>query len=382
MTDFSQTQNSRSAIHAEQLDYGAEFEKKYREFRTAIAKPNILLTGGTGVGKSALINTLFSAELAKVGAGKPQTQSIASYEGETVTLFDSAGYETGEDNQQKYFDEVIGFILDRQKSPTTQIHLVWYCISCSSHRVLDIDLQIIQEVSRTRPCAVVLTKADTLSEARADEMKAAIRAGVPGVALFETSTDTSLNLKGNDLLEWSYQHLDESLREAFVSSLNEGIDMKLSEGRKACMIYAAAAAAIAASPIPFSDAALLVPNQIAMIARLASIWDLPNLRSLAGSTVVSTLVSQLGRTLAGNLIKFIPGLGSWVGGAVNAAVASAITAAIGFSINEICGRIARDRLQNKVNDLSSYFDTNALESLIRANMDRAREETANQQGAN
>ena len=79
-------------------------------------------------------------------------------------------------------------------------------------------------------------------------MKAAIRAGVPGVALFETSTDTSLNLKyGNDLLEWS-QHLDESFGRLSSAALNEGIDMKLSEGRKACMIYAAAAAAIAASP--------------------------------------------------------------------------------------------------------------------------------------
>ncbi|TVQ05233.1 MAG: GTPase family protein [Leptolyngbya sp. DLM2.Bin27] len=62
------------------------------------AKPvNILLVGRTGAGKSSVINTLFDADLAEVDV-LPSTDTISTYRwqgdgGETLTLWDSPGYE-------------------------------------------------------------------------------------------------------------------------------------------------------------------------------------------------------------------------------------------------------------------------------------------------
>jgi uncharacterized protein len=58
---------------------------------------NILLVGRTGAGKSSLINTLFEADRAEVDV-LPSTDKIKSYHwqgdnGETLTLWDSPGYE-------------------------------------------------------------------------------------------------------------------------------------------------------------------------------------------------------------------------------------------------------------------------------------------------
>ena len=60
-----------------------EFEK----YKKSVQKPNILLAGGTGVGKSSLINKIFGKELAKTGMGKPITDSYRSMKIMTLALY-------------------------------------------------------------------------------------------------------------------------------------------------------------------------------------------------------------------------------------------------------------------------------------------------------
>ena len=53
---------------------------------------------------------------------------------------------------------------------------------------------------------------------------------------------------------------------------------------------------------------------------------------LVEEVIKAKVVSMLGKAVAGNLIKMIPGLGSLVGGAINASVASSITYAMGRAL--------------------------------------------------
>lgn len=350
-------------------DFGEKFANDFKKARSKIKKPNILVLGGTGAGKSSLVNATFGKALARVGAGRPVTQGIDSYENELVRIYDSEGYESGDEAQNRYKDKVLDFIKIRAPQLEDQIHLAWYCISAANHRVFDIDIKTINEIAvRKLPIAVVLTQVDQVSEDDSKTLLAIVQSKCPHASTFEFSTDAELGLTVDPLILWANENLDDSLKEGFISSVRNGVELKRKQSYAIIAQHVASAATIALSPIPFSDAPLLVGNQITMIARLASIWDMPNVESLASGSIFSQLVSQLGRSLAGNLAKFIPGAGSATGAAINASIASAITGAVGYTVAEVCERIVNDDLNGVVKDIAQYFDVDVIAELIKSKM--------------
>ena len=55
-----------------------------RSFRSScllsrVTRPNVLLAGASGSGKSSIVNSIFGRELATAGAGKPITQHYTKY---------------------------------------------------------------------------------------------------------------------------------------------------------------------------------------------------------------------------------------------------------------------------------------------------------------
>ena len=84
------------------------------------------------------------------------------------------------------------------------------------------------------------------------------------------------------------------------------------------------------SPIPFSDAFLLVPVQLTMMSRLHKIFGQSWSESLGKSLTKELVVVSLGKSAVGNILKVIPVVGTVTGGMVNASVAVAITEALGW----------------------------------------------------
>lgn len=125
---------------------------------------------------------------------------------------------------------------------------------------------------------------------------------------------------------------------------------------------AAAAATTAASPIPFSDAALLIPIQATMITSLYKANGANISQGFVKGALKATMVSGLGKSLAGNLagklLKFIPGVGTLAGGTINAGVAVGFTEALGFAIvGELRGTDNADiiDLANVIKDVLEGF---------------------------
>lgn len=120
----------------------------------------------------------------------------------------------------------------------------------------------------------------------------------------------------------------------FASIFDEFLQDVDEDTRKKChkTIHAASltAAIIGCSPIPFSDAFLLVPVQLTMMARLHKIFGQTWSESMGKSLGKEIVVVGLGKSAVGNIIKLIPAVGTVTGAAINATVASTITETLGW----------------------------------------------------
>jgi uncharacterized protein (DUF697 family) len=147
-----------------------------------------------------------------------------------------------------------------------------------------------------------------------------------------------------ELLDATFRVAPEGVHGALVAAQEIDQVRKAQEANKYITAAVASAAAAAATPIPFSDAALLVPIQLGMMARIAQIYKIKFDRAALMAIASTTAATQLGRATFTGLLKMIPGAGTIVGGAVGAGVASTFTYAMGQAWLTLCLRVVRGTL--------------------------------------
>lgn len=109
-------------------------------------KINLLITGGTGCGKSSTINALFNANVAKVGVGvDPETMDITKYELDNLVLWDSPGLGDGIDADKRHSKNIIKKLNELDSNGNPLIDLVLVILDGSS-RDYGTSFQLINEV--------------------------------------------------------------------------------------------------------------------------------------------------------------------------------------------------------------------------------------------
>ncbi len=354
-------------------DYGKLMEKEFEKFEGNGYYPNIVLLGVTGCGKSSLINNVFGVEVAKVCDIQPETQNFETFRGKehgtTVNLIDSKGYEL-EDNSESYIDRLQRKIYSMELEGE-KINMVWFCLSVSKKRIEDMDLEIIKKVSEIKELKdkifLVLTKCDEDDDEGtiAKEYKRILNDNFPQIKAYEVSNDEDLKLDYDRLIEDSVKCLDdEDLKAGFVAAQFKNLTLKKENVEKGLKKYAGMAAAVGAVPIPFSDAALLIPIQLKMVAEITEMYGMRNLATFTKGGVANLVISNLGKNLAARLIKMIPIAGSFIGGAINATVASGITYAIGKATSEICFMNCKKILNGEKVDAFDIFNSELFQNLV------------------
>ena len=361
--------------------YEEEVKKEWEKFRRENRLlPNIMLLGATGCGKSSLINRVFCKALAPVNDAARGTDGFEIYWGREhgmgVNLIDSRGYEMEDGSGESfasYGDSIKRKMAEsRDKKPLEKIHIVWYCVSVAAERVQDYDIKILNllrgEPELRRRVAVVFTKCDEDDEngsaAKTFQRIIASEVGA-NVPVFEVSTASNLELDLEKLIAWSAEQLDDAdIKEAFISSQMVSLNAKHDAANARITIYAASAAGIGAVPIPMSDAVLLTPLQITMSTHIIHIYGMENYANISKALIGDVVIANLGKAFAGGLLKMIPGIGTLVGGLINAGVASLITSALGFAISEICYDGCKKIAKGESVDFSSMFDAESIQTYI------------------
>lgn len=314
-------------------------------------KVNIIVAGKTGVGKSSLINYIFGKEVAKVGDGQPVTQEIQEYdfENDNITLFDTKGIEAKD--YEKTLDNIKKYLELRQDSPdeNDDIHIAWLCISERGDRVEEADRELLKILNEAGiPVIGVFTKRESKRESNfvnkvvednlLPEAKAIVR--VRSITEEVEIEDNLVELKpkgAEELLEETYKYMSEGRRNAIKKAqtavLKDRIEAMSKEADVLTNWYAAGAAAIGATPLPFADSLALAALQTKMVVDINTIYRVDagthTFTDIAAALITITGVAQVGKLAAG-LLKVIPVIG-WT---ANAGVAAGITKGIGFGYSE------------------------------------------------
>lgn len=344
---------------------------------------NIIVAGKTGVGKSTLINSVFRQKLTKTGMGKPVTDHMRRYtkKGLPLAVYDTRGFELGKNVQAEVKKEIIDTIAKGNQTHDINevIHCIWYCINTTSNRVEPEEIKWIKELSREDqvnqvPIIIVLTQsiskknAETLRKHLLDENLDVVQIVPVLAADYQIDDDITVKSYGLDTL---IHVMGQALPEELLTTLQNVQIASLTEKRKqaqaAIATAAVAAAGVAASPIPFSDSALLVPTQLGMIAGITAIYGLDVNKSILTAFLSTTLgaggATVLGKTIVANLIKMIPGAGSLAGGAISAGTATLLTTALGEAYIGVMELVFKGELS--IEDLSTKKGKDAMADLFK-----------------
>ncbi|MBZ5789285.1 GTP-binding DUF697 domain-containing protein [Burkholderia contaminans] len=310
-----------------------------------LGRVNVVTVGKTGVGKSTLINTIFRGEFAKTGSGKPVTQKIVEITkpGHPLTIIDTKGLEVADYARTR--DELGTLIQERSSSEdqNRHIHVAWLCIQEGSDRVEDAEVELCNMLATAEiPVIVVLTKSRKnekfLNEARNLMSRASSIVSVRALSERIEELDATLPPTGLDaLIDATSRLIPEAQQRAYANALStrnrRALDVKKRQAENEVNVAAGLAASAAATPIPFSDAVVLVPIQVTMIAKVGVTFGMEfsatTLTTLVTSVLGASAATLIGRTVVSGLLKMIPGAGSVVGGAVAATTAGLLTKTLG-----------------------------------------------------
>lgn len=317
-------------------------------------KGNILVIGDSGVGKSTLINAVLGEEIAESGFGdKGTTKELKVYESDVLDfrIIDTVGFEPS------FFKRMGAVNVVKKWSKTavkegrenSEINVIWFCVEGTSSKLFPEAIKSLLKATSMYPSVpiiVVITKSYSKPEREKNihmveevfgKLKSSknLKGIIPVVALiYEIDEEQFVAQEGiTELIDMTYELIPEGMQAARKDIEAFKLNRKRSFAQTAIATFTLSAVAIAAIPIPLSDAALLSPLEIGEINSLAKIYGIKNDKNSKRflNSVVEAGTVGLAAKAAINALKAIPAI-NLAASVINAAVAGAIVLGIG----EVC----------------------------------------------
>jgi predicted GTPase/uncharacterized protein (DUF697 family) len=274
-------------------------------------KPNILVCGKTGVGKTSLIQAVTHRGVvpdSAIGDGRATTQGFHVYETEAANFIDSEGMTPGTQSVDDYVDFILNEMMDRLKTEKSGnlIHNVWYCIDGSGARIQDTDAKLIKTFRKNM--LLVVTKSELMRKEQIEAMMKELLELLPREQIVMVSAENrtglaqliakarEMSMDAMESAEWEIEAFRDRWEEYYDSMRTEWCE-KVSEDADSYINWAAGrAAAIAIVPIPLVDVIPLIANETYMIYRLAEVYGIP-----VDDTVITMILGCAGGSIAGKL---------------------------------------------------------------------------------
>lgn len=338
--------------------FGQAFARAWQDKAEEIGRFNLAIFGKTGVGKSTLVNAIFGDEVARTGIGEPVTRAEHLYlhRSGTLGVVDTRGIEVGRDNATLLRELEDHLHAMRRQPLADQLHVAWYCVRAGDRRFEPAEADFVRALARLGlPVILVLTQvpraggrvhpdAEALAASIA-ELRLPTADGLVHYTMAREDAFTGQAAYGlHDLLDATFRGAPDGVAHAITAAQRIDVERKRERAHRAIKAATGAATTAGASPIPFADAAVLVPIQIGMMASIAVTYGIPVDRSTAASVAATAAATTAGRSTVANLVKLVPGAGTAVGAPISAGVAGTFTWAMGHAWLRVCERMARGEL--------------------------------------
>jgi len=313
---------------------------------------NVLVIGNSGVGKSTLINAVFGEERAETGWGaKGTTKVLAIYTSDKIPfrIIDTLGFEPSFIKEIKAINAVKKWSKESAKEghEDNHINVIWFCVEGTSSKLFPKtlkDLSRATSIWESVPVIVVITKSYSVPDrekniamvnnafAKQKRYSKNLRKVIPVVAsTFVLNENAYAAPEGiTELIDATNDLMPEGIKAGDKDIAEFKLNRKKALAHGLIGVSTTAAVVVGAVPIPFPDAMILTPIEIALVNALAQIYGISkneDSKQFFHSIVEVGTVSVAAKS-AINALKTIPGvnLGASV---LNAIIAGSIVAALG-----------------------------------------------------
>lgn len=315
-------------------------------------KGNVLVIGNSGVGKSTLINAVLGENCAVTGYGtEGTTKELKIYDGSEVPfrVIDTVGFEPTFIKEQQAINAVKKWSQSsaEEGKEDTQINVIWFCVDGTSRKLFD---KAIRNLSRATsmwphvPLVVVITKSYSVPErkeniemvhnafAKQKKYSKNLKKVIPVVAeTYVINENAYAPPEGiTELIDATHRLMPEGIKAAGIDIAQFKLNRKRALAHGAVVVATTSGVAVGAVPVPFSDAALLGPIEVAEINALAQIYGINKneaSKKLFNSIIEVGTVSAAAKA-AISALKAIPGV-NIAASVLNAVIAGCIVAAMG-----------------------------------------------------